>query len=129
MAKGIFKTILAAAVVAGLNAVIKLIESDKKKGPSSSNDSDSEGLDFPLICPCCGNQMIYLGNNKWICSGCHNSAEREDPDDPEDIYFEYTEPNEYYQFDDDEDDDIPEGCRACGGDYPNCCDSCNLMSD
>ena len=24
------------------------------------------------------------------------------------------------------DDDIPEGCAACGGDYPNCKDSCPL---
>lgn len=24
---------------------------------------------------------------------------------------------------------IPEGCRACGGDYPNCKDSCKLFDD
>lgn len=23
-------------------------------------------------------------------------------------------------------EDMPEGCRACGGDYPNCKDSCPL---
>ena len=27
------------------------------------------------------------------------------------------------------DDDIPEGCAACGGDYPNCTTSCPLFDD
>ena len=26
-------------------------------------------------------------------------------------------------------DDIPEGCRACGGNYPYCCDSCPMFDD
>lgn len=26
-------------------------------------------------------------------------------------------------------EDIPEGCRACGGPYPECCDSCPLMDE
>ena len=25
--------------------------------------------------------------------------------------------------------DVPEGCRACGGPYPNCTDSCPLFDD
>lgn len=25
--------------------------------------------------------------------------------------------------------DIPEGCRACGGDYPDCTSSCPLFDD
>ena len=25
--------------------------------------------------------------------------------------------------------DIPEGCKACGGDYPNCADSCPIFDD
>lgn len=28
-----------------------------------------------------------------------------------------------------EDDGIPEGCSACGGDYPNCMDGCPLFDD
>ena len=24
---------------------------------------------------------------------------------------------------------IPPGCRACGGPYPNCCDSCPMFDD
>lgn len=31
--------------------------------------------------------------------------------------------------DDYDDDDVPEGCAACGGDYPNCADSCPLFDD
>ena len=30
---------------------------------------------------------------------------------------------------DDSDDDVPEGCAACGGPYPRCCDSCPLFDD
>ena len=26
-------------------------------------------------------------------------------------------------------EDIPEGCRSCGGDYPNCKDSCPMFDD
>ena len=26
-------------------------------------------------------------------------------------------------------DDVPEGCAACGGPYPRCCDSCPLFDD
>ena len=26
-------------------------------------------------------------------------------------------------------DDVPECCRACGGDYPNCASSCPLWDD
>ena len=32
-------------------------------------------------------------------------------------------------FDDTDEDDIPEGCVACGGPYPYCCDSCPLFDD
>lgn len=28
-----------------------------------------------------------------------------------------------------DDDDIPEGCRACGGPYPDCTDSCPMFDD
>lgn len=28
-----------------------------------------------------------------------------------------------------DDDDIPEGCAACGGPYPNCVDSCSMFDD
>lgn len=36
--------------------------------------------------------------------------------------------DEDYEFDD-ESEDIPAGCRACGGDYPNCTDSCPMYDN
>ena len=30
---------------------------------------------------------------------------------------------------DDWDDEIPEGCAACGGDYPHCTTSCPMFDD
>ncbi len=24
---------------------------------------------------------------------------------------------------------VPSGCRACGGPYPSCCDSCSMFDD
>lgn len=44
--------------------------------------------------------------------------------------IELTTEEEYELHKDDECiiiEDIPEGCLACGGDYPNCCDSCTLF--
>ena len=29
----------------------------------------------------------------------------------------------------DNSDSIPDGCRECGGDYPNCADSCSMFDD
>lgn len=29
----------------------------------------------------------------------------------------------------DDDDDVPVGCAACGGDYPNCKDSCPIFDN
>lgn len=31
--------------------------------------------------------------------------------------------------DDDFEYDIPESCKSCGGDYPNCIDSCPIFDD
>lgn len=39
---------------------------------------------------------------------------------------------ELYETDDDDDfdeDEIPEGCLACGGPYPDCSDSCPIYGD
>lgn len=30
---------------------------------------------------------------------------------------------------DEEDGEIPFGCRACGGPYPDCCDSCPIFDN
>ena len=31
--------------------------------------------------------------------------------------------------DETDEDDVPEGCAACGGPYPRCCASCPLFDD
>lgn len=35
----------------------------------------------------------------------------------------------WVELGDEDDDDMPEGCAACGGDYPNCTESCPLFDD
>lgn len=52
-------------------------------------------------------------------SGCFIITEEE--------YEEAMKTEEWDVFDDD--DDIPEGCSACGGDYPHCMSSCSLFDD
>ena len=47
-------------------------------------------------------------------------------------YGKETDMGDYVMIDlesDDYEEDIPEGCRACGGDYPHCKDSCPLFDD
>lgn len=55
-------------------------------------------------------------------------------------FDEYLINNDLYALDDDElfdyifdydyeEDDIPEGCIACGGPYPSCKSSCNLFDE
>lgn len=48
-------------------------------------------------------------------------------------YGKETDCGQYVQIDlepdYDEFDDMPEGCLACGGDYPHCVDSCPLYDD
>ncbi len=34
-----------------------------------------------------------------------------------------------HDYDPYDDDGIPDGCRECGGDYPNCSSSCSLYDD
>lgn len=58
-------------------------------------------------CVICGGPTKYIGKNEWgqcvyECPKC--AAEYED-------------------------DDIPEGCIACGGPYPECMTSCNMFDD
>lgn len=52
-------------------------------------------------CPNCGTWMKKIDEDTWYCPVCGA----------------------------DDDDDIPEGCAACGGDYPNCVDSCPMFDD
>lgn len=67
-------------------------------------DYDHEEID----CPQCGSYMRYMeASNEYVCSKC----------------------GFYIDCDDMEDSDIPEGCAACGGPYPQCTSSCKLFDD
>ena len=66
-------------------------------------------------CPECGGVMGYDGG-VYKCRHCGFSIHED-------------EFQRISIFGDDEDDDMPKGCAACGGDYPNCIETCNLMSD
>lgn len=46
--------------------------------------------------------------------------------DDEEHFDEYLE---MMEASDDDEDDIPEGCVACGGPYPICTDGCPLFDD
>lgn len=64
-------------------------------------------------CPECGAIMNYhLGT--YECPDCGFTIE-EDEFERVSIFGD--------------DDDMPEGCAACGGDYPDCADSCPMFDD
>ena len=57
-------------------------------------------------CEVCGGKLFYEGKNEWgediwECPNCLDEAE----------------------------DDMPEGCSACGGPYPDCISSCEMFDD
>lgn len=52
----------------------------------------------------------------WICTECGDINFIEESEIIEDDYDDY-------------DDEIPEGCAACGGPYPNCMTSCPIFDD
>lgn len=66
-------------------------------------------------CPECGGTM-RLSRGRYKCEDCGFTIK-------EGLFHVIS------LFGDDEADDIPEGCAACGGDYPNCTDSCPLFDD
>lgn len=72
--------------------------------------------DAYMDCPVCGSKVNYsIVDDAFICSNCGTNA------------LEYDEDGDL-DFDDD-DSDIPEGCAACGGPYPQCTSSCKLFDD
>ena len=63
-------------------------------------------------CPDCGAPLDEY-ESFWDCTACG--------------YFKL-KPG-YEDVEEEKDDYIPEGCAACGGDYPNCTDSCPLFDN
>lgn len=86
------------------------------------NEYDEEDFERYIHCPCCGGKMWYDPREEnYTCEDCGNHAFYYGST----LYFEHDPDDDYDEYY----DDIPEGCAACGGDYPNCTSSCNLMSD
>lgn len=65
-------------------------------------------------CPECGKPLYWFNeqHSDLVCEECGYSI------DPWADDYQPPEP-----------DNIPEGCAACGGPYPNCTSSCNLFDD
>ena len=62
-----------------------------------------------MRCPDCGAKM-KLESDMWICTRCETA-----------IPTDYDDDGDY--------DDMPEGCAACGGNWPECADSCPMYDD
>ena len=78
--------------------------------------------------------MRYLNDGDAICNKCGALMDRkEDPAGGCDIFvcpscrWEIDEME--YEYEDEDPLDIPVGCRACGGPYPQCKTSCKLFDD
>ena len=76
-------------------------------------------------CPICDSEMEY----DELCDS--STPGRECVYCPECDYEGILENGEVYdaQEVDDDNDDIPEGCAACGGPYPSCKTSCSMFDD
>ena len=58
----------------------------------------------------------------WTCSNCCNLNKI----GKSEIVFDN---HEDYSYDDEEVEETPVGCTACGGPYPNCMTSCKLFDE
>ena len=73
-------------------------------------------------CPDCDGLLVDDGYDPqeqcdmYLCSNCGG-------------YFRADGDFDEIPVEDSDDDDIPEGCKACGADYPNCKTSCNAFDD
>lgn len=98
------------AIIVGVGSIgIKIFQAYK-----SMDDGDGE-----INCIYCGHRMKKILSDEWECPTCGVMASIEDGE------IEFGEdPAEGYSYDDVY-DDMPDYCRNCGGNYPDCCDSCS----
>lgn len=95
----------------------------------SSGGSSPDDLGCDWFCDNCGAYMneqdgFTTEDGAWECEECgYENDVSEDNIVDDDDCDDGTNPSY------DDDDEIPEGCEACGGDYPNCKDSCPLFDD
>lgn len=84
-----------------------------------------------------GQELIDLVNSgEAVCNNCGALMDRkDDPNGGCDIYVcpgcgEKVDEMDYeYIWNEEDEDDIPPGCVACGGPYPDCKSSCKLFDD
>ncbi len=74
-----------------------------------------------VTCVNCEKTMTWSDQfREWQCPNCGTTAWQDDDCGSDEICFDSP---------DEDEDDIPEGCAACGGDYPNCTSSCPLYDE
>lgn len=85
----------------------------KNKGFDFEYNDIPDYLGFCPDCPCCGETMGYsYSKSEFKCPSCGNIVDENDLD-----------------VDEMDDDDIPWGCRNCGGPYPLCTSSCKMFDE
>lgn len=71
-----------------------------------------------MKCGHCGHDLVEIEMDIYECPNCGYSFN--------DVTDEVLSAS---IFSDSDEDDIPEGCKACGGPYPNCTTSCPMFDD
>ena len=70
------------------------------------------------------NQLGFTtSSDVWTCTECGSV------NDVSEDNIRFDDDDEYSSSPLDDILDTPEGCRACGGDYPNCKTSCPMFDD
>ena len=70
-------------------------------------------------CKKCGATMRYVDDNVLMCDNCEEWVEID--------FYDYWDPDDYYEIYSDPEEDFPDVCKACGGPYPDCSIGCNLL--
>ena len=69
--------------------------------------------EFYRVCPECGQRLESEDGEHFFCDNCMVTYTDDEVPIKEERY----------------EDDVPVGCRACGGPYPYCKSSCNIFDD
>ena len=72
-----------------------------------------------MKCGYCGHDFVEPEENVYECPNCGYSFNDLTDEELSTSIYDETE----------DEDDIPEGCIACGGPYPNCTSSCSMFDD
>lgn len=83
-----------------------------------------------MICVRCLKCQVYMNyipeekHGYWICPSCQRKVREMT------AYDHLSRENDKFNVSLElSEDDIPEGCRACGGPWPDCIDSCPIFED